>query len=553
MNVKSLNSQLNISLLIIGVLATVAACFMVNNSLENRMQKSVTAKADELISRTAQMFMVSTIKFNEQFTATTDEAEKARIHADWMRTIQAVDTAVTNDFGDKQSRVRLYTNPSVVGVPSFGAAATAAKAGFEMDTLRSFASGEGPITRWDEASYQVGVPLFSNMHPGCANCHGVPTSGQTLLGGLAVTVPLAELNAERFNNTLWISSTLVIALVATLLAASYLMRRRVITPLRQLRKQTETASEQIARGQVDGQFDEVGRFEIAAISQGVGNLLGVVQRLVNNLQSNSEQVQQAAVQTAQMAGQQQLSAGQQQQSISTVLDSLQHLQDAGETVSERAVSTSETTAQVMGQVNSGKQAMDVTLVAIRQLAEEVSRAGEVVTSLDQRSESIGSIISTIDGIAEQTNLLALNAAIEAARAGEQGRGFAVVADEVRTLAQRTQQATAEINQLIQGLQVDARTASQVMVRGGEQASQTVGNAQDTQQQLDRITEQMADINSLNQQIAAAVEQQSSTIGDINGNLQAVSEQADGSVSTADSMAAQSDKLRELSELMNRSR
>ncbi|MCL1077979.1 hypothetical protein D5R81_09010 [Parashewanella spongiae] len=70
------------------------------------------------------MFLVSSVKFNDEFTAETDQAKKAIIHADWTRTIRAIDTAVTNDFGNKQSRVRLFADPKFVQKASLGGAVT---------------------------------------------------------------------------------------------------------------------------------------------------------------------------------------------------------------------------------------------------------------------------------------------------------------------------------------------------------------------------------------------------------------------------------------------
>ena len=117
-----------------------------------------------------------------------------------------------------------------------------------------------------------------------------------------------------------------------------------------------------------------------------------------------------------------------------------------------------------------------TIQVMNELSGKISTSCVNIEVLNDKTVNIGQILEVIKGISQQTNLLALNAAIEAARAGEAGRGFAVVADEVRSLAGRTQTSAAEIQQMIEELQIGARESVITMTESQQHSEESVSIA-----------------------------------------------------------------------------
>ena len=211
-------------------------------------------------------------------------------------------------------------------------------------------------------------------------------------------------------------------------------------------------------------------------------------------------------------------------------------------VASNAGSASSSTTEASDVAQEGSKFVDATIATINSLSNNIGASSDAVNSVEVKVEGIGSVVDTIRSISEQTNLLALNAAIEAARAGEAGRGFAVVADEVRNLAKRTQDATVEIQGMIEQLQVSAQAAVSLMGKSVNEADVGVDQVTQAGTKLAGIVEKVHHISDMNYQIASAAEEQTTVAADINENLDQVKEVVEGSVTVLQEVTEMADAI-----------
>ncbi|MFI5497396.1 methyl-accepting chemotaxis protein [Actinoplanes sp. NPDC051859] len=191
---------------------------------------------------------------------------------------------------------------------------------------------------------------------------------------------------------------------------------------------------------------------------------------------------------------------------------VEELSDAADRVSSDLSAVAGGAEEMGASINEISSSTSLAATVAGTAVDVVREAGGTVGRLGESSAEIGNVVKAITAIAEQTNLLALNATIEAARAGEAGKGFAVVAGEVKDLAQETARATEDITRRVDAIQSD--TASAVAA-------------------IERIAEVISRINDGQATIAAAVEEQTATTGEMN---RGVTGAAMASAQIADSIA-----------------
>lgn len=373
----------------------------------------------------------------------------------------------------------------------------------------------------------------------------VTTAGQ----GMNTAARQVEQTSDwLFSAALWVMVILVVigAVYSTVLKSNI---HRPITQLRTALEHIEHDSDLAYRVNVES------RDEMGVMGQALNKMMAHFQEVVAQVRRASQELRSATEQSGEVMQQTQRCAHQQQSATDQVAVAINQMAATVEEVARHANSASDTATEASCASEEGRETVTKTITLMSALSDSMRIANEAIARVSVDTGNIGSVLDVIRGISEQTNLLALNAAIEAARAGEQGRGFAVVADEVRTLAQRTQESTQEIQEMISRLQEGSGNAVKVMEAGVSSAEQAVQQATAAGESLQKINEAVTSIVNINTQIATATHQQSATADEINRNISEITEYAaktsEGASQTTRACEEQEHLSEELTLLVNK--
>ncbi|MEE4181185.1 methyl-accepting chemotaxis protein [Pseudomonas viridiflava] len=332
----------------------------------------------------------------------------------------------------------------------------------------------------------------------------------------------------------------LLAMILGIIAA-VIITRQITRPL----QETMAVVDRIASGDLSQTMVVTRRDELGVLQQGIQRMGTTLRELIGGIRDSVVQIASAAEELSAVT--EQTSAGVNSQKVETdqVATAMHEMSATVAEVARNAEQASEAASTADKEARAGDQVVSEAIGQIEKLAAEVVRSSDAMTLLEQESDKIGKVMDVIKAVAEQTNLLALNAAIEAARAGEAGRGFAVVADEVRGLAQRTQQSTEEIENLVAALQNGTRQVSSIMLSSRDLTVSSVQLSRKAGTSLNSITQTVSNIQAMNQQIAAAAEEQSAVAEEISRSIINVRDVSEQTASASEETAASSVELARL--------
>ncbi|NOX42931.1 MAG: chemotaxis protein [Gammaproteobacteria bacterium] len=260
-----------------------------------------------------------------------------------------------------------------------------------------------------------------------------------------------------------------------------------------------------------------------AIADAMNFAIDALRQLVTTINETTVQVSSAAQETQATAMHLAEASDHQAQQITAVSAAVNQMAASIEQVSNNASSSTQVAQQAVSIANKGSVAVQDTINGMDSIRENIQETSKRIKRLGESSQEIGDIIELINDIADQTNILALNAAIQAAMAGDAGRGFAVVADEVQRLAERSTDATKQIEGLVRTIQSDTKEAVASMEQSTSGVVQGAKLAQRAGEALEEIETVSTSLAEIIQNITDAAQQQSTAATSISETMNVIQE------------------------------
>ncbi|KJZ04585.1 HAMP domain-containing protein [Pseudoalteromonas sp. A22] len=318
-----------------------------------------------------------------------------------------------------------------------------------------------------------------------------------------------EILASAYDMTISITIIAVIMVILFIIIAITLANK-IVEPI----EMVSDGLKEIAQGEgnLSKRLKVVTNDEIGELATWFNKFLDSINSLVKDIQSNASTLNDAALGSQKSINDIRNQCHTQAEDSASATTTTETVEQLAAQISESCGHTLEDVVTADDHAQRGNSTIESTVSQVARLNHSLAESANAMNQLESESQDITNILGVIRSIAEQTNLLALNAAIEAARAGEQGRGFAVVADEVRTLAQRSHDATQEIEQVLTNLIAQTRTVSAQMTSSVSESETTIKQSQSAQQAFTDIAQAVSRIKTSVSNIASQASLQGENAG-----------------------------------------
>jgi twitching motility protein PilJ len=289
-----------------------------------------------------------------------------------------------------------------------------------------------------------------------------------------------------------------------------------------------------------------------AIADSINYAIDALRSLVTTINETSEKVSSSAQETRATAMHLAEASEHQAEQITSATEAIAEMSRAIDQMSKDATESAEVAQRSVEIASKGADTVRKGIQGMDNIREQIQETAKRIKRLGESSQEIGDIVELIDDIADQTNILALNAAMQAAMAGEAGRGFAVVADEVQRLAERSSNATKQIEALVKTIQADTNEAVSSMetsTSGVVAGAKLAEDAGDALMEIENVSGYIADLTRKIADSAQSQSAEAARIDDTMGVIQEITKQTtEGTNQTASSIG----KLAELADELQRS-